>query len=622
MKEKYEGDLKKEIKKLQRFRDQIKSWAASNDIKNKKPLLDARKAIEQEMERFKVLEKETKTKAYSKEGLSSGKSGRGRSGSMNDDDLDPREDPAKRETFVWLDDLEEKLQSQLEEMEEKMEGYKATSKKKKSSAATNDALMDDLQHKMDRHNHHIERIQLIKDRLEHGELDVALVEDIHDDLDYYVASYSEADFQEDDAMYDALELDKEINRDAEDEEGDDETIATTGETEQDDTTEQIADGDEVDEDDDAGAAGTVSAILKSAGAKSSKSAPKPSSSPSPATTAKGRSNPTPAVPTPVAAPIPVPTSKGDTLASIIAKTQKVSTPTPTTPVNASINATKPSPAKNIPPTATIAGIPTSAAPKPTGTLPTIAPAQLGRLPPSAAAKGSMMPPPGLSSQTPPPGLSTGVSGNVGSTAELSGLPSTSLSGAANAFAVKDRSLVPDDYMLTLNLLEPSLRNLPDPADSERPKQYVPRNPYRTPSYFPSVPAPIFDDPLLFDKLSVDTLFFIFYFQQGTPHQYLAARELKKQSWRYHKNFLTWFQRHDDPKITTEEFEQGTYIYFDYESGWCQRIKADFTFEYRHLEGRPEKSTRKEKAMVRRKGVSTLLIRVFISLSSSLLLSLC
>jgi hypothetical protein len=43
LKEKYEGDLKKEIKKLQRFRDQLKSWATNNDIKNKKPLLDARK---------------------------------------------------------------------------------------------------------------------------------------------------------------------------------------------------------------------------------------------------------------------------------------------------------------------------------------------------------------------------------------------------------------------------------------------------------------------------------------------------------------------------------------------------------------------------------------------------
>jgi CCR4-NOT transcription complex subunit 3 len=45
-KEKLEGDLKKEIKKLQRYRDQIKSWASSNDIKDKRPLQDSRKLIE------------------------------------------------------------------------------------------------------------------------------------------------------------------------------------------------------------------------------------------------------------------------------------------------------------------------------------------------------------------------------------------------------------------------------------------------------------------------------------------------------------------------------------------------------------------------------------------------
>lgn len=53
-KEKFEADLKKEIKKLQRYRDQIKTWSASTDIKDKKSLLDARKLIEREMERFKV----------------------------------------------------------------------------------------------------------------------------------------------------------------------------------------------------------------------------------------------------------------------------------------------------------------------------------------------------------------------------------------------------------------------------------------------------------------------------------------------------------------------------------------------------------------------------------------
>lgn len=45
-KEKLEDNLKREIKKLQRLRDQIKTWAASNDIKDKGPLLENRKLIE------------------------------------------------------------------------------------------------------------------------------------------------------------------------------------------------------------------------------------------------------------------------------------------------------------------------------------------------------------------------------------------------------------------------------------------------------------------------------------------------------------------------------------------------------------------------------------------------
>ena len=44
--EKYEADLKKEIKKLQRYRDQIKSWISSNEVKEKQPLIEARKLIE------------------------------------------------------------------------------------------------------------------------------------------------------------------------------------------------------------------------------------------------------------------------------------------------------------------------------------------------------------------------------------------------------------------------------------------------------------------------------------------------------------------------------------------------------------------------------------------------
>ena len=47
--------------------------------------------------------------------------------------------------------------------------------------------------------------------------------------------------------------------------------------------------------------------------------------------------------------------------------------------------------------------------------------------------------------------------------------------------------------------------------------------------------------------------------------------------------MTCFQRHEEPKITTEEYEQGTYVYFDYETGWCQRLKSKFRLEYSYLE---------------------------------------
>jgi CCR4-NOT transcription complex subunit 3 len=135
----------------------------------------------------------------------------------------------------------------------------------------------------------------------------------------------------------------------------------------------------------------------------------------------------------------------------------------------------------------------------------------------------------------------------------------------------------------LSMLNESFATMPTPSDTERQRQYTPRNPYPTPASYPSTPSPVFDHPAIFEKLGTDALFFIFYYQQGTYQQYLAARELKKQSWRYHKKYMTWFQRHEEPKVTTDEYEQGTYVYFDYETGWCQRIKSDFRFEYSFLE---------------------------------------
>lgn len=89
----------------------------------------------------------------------------------------------------------------------------------------------------------------------------------------------------------------------------------------------------------------------------------------------------------------------------------------------------------------------------------------------------------------------------------------------------------------------------------------------TASDFPREPLPIFDDPRLYSRIDSDTLFYVFYYKQGSPQQSLAAKALKDQSWRFHKQYQTWFQRHEEPKTITEDYEQGTYRFFDYESTW-------------------------------------------------------
>ncbi|KAM3248386.1 general negative regulator of transcription subunit 3 isoform X2 [Capsicum annuum] len=151
-----------------------------------------------------------------------------------------------------------------------------------------------------------------------------------------------------------------------------------------------------------------------------------------------------------------------------------------------------------------------------------------------------------------------------------------------------------DQLYNLQMLESAFYKLPQPKDSERAKSYTPRHPAVTPPSYPQVQAPIVNNPAFWERLGADnygtdTLFFAFYYQQNTYQQYLAAKELKKQSWRYHRKYNTWFQRHEEPTVATDDFEQGTYVYFDFhiandeQHGWCQRIKQEFTFEYNYLE---------------------------------------
>lgn len=104
-----------------------------------------------------------------------------------------------------------------------------------------------------------------------------------------------------------------------------------------------------------------------------------------------------------------------------------------------------------------------------------------------------------------------------------------------------------------------------------------------PSFFPKSPSLLLSSPEFYQKLDMDTLFFIFYFHQNTSCQYYAAKELKNYSWRFHTKYMAWFQRLEEPTVITEEYEQGTYIFFDYEVSWSSRKKENFQFDYKYLE---------------------------------------
>ncbi|XP_049779012.1 CCR4-NOT transcription complex subunit 3-like [Schistocerca cancellata] len=112
-----------------------------------------------------------------------------------------------------------------------------------------------------------------------------------------------------------------------------------------------------------------------------------------------------------------------------------------------------------------------------------------------------------------------------------------------------------EHQCQFQMMEAAYYHMPHPSDSERLRPYLPRNPCPTPAYYNQTPLPHSDTVEFFQRLSTETLFFIFYYMEGTKAQYLAAKALKKQSWRFHTKYMMWFQRHEEPKIINEEYEQ-------------------------------------------------------------------
>ncbi|KAK2089115.1 CCR4-NOT transcription complex, subunit 3 [Saguinus oedipus] len=204
-KRKLQGEIDRCLKKVsegveqfediwqKRLRDQIKTWVASNEIKDKRQLIDNRKLIETQMERFKVVERETKTKAYSKEGLG----------------LAQKVDPAqkeKEEVGQWLTNTIDTLNMQVDQFESEVESLSVQTRKKKGDKDQKQDRIEGLKRHIEKHRYHVRMLETILRMLDNDSILVDAIRKIKDDVEYYVDSSQDPDFEENEFLYDDLDL--------------------------------------------------------------------------------------------------------------------------------------------------------------------------------------------------------------------------------------------------------------------------------------------------------------------------------------------------------------------------------------------------------------------------------
>ncbi|GMH45370.1 hypothetical protein BSKO_13327 [Bryopsis sp. KO-2023] len=693
--EKYEADLKKEIKKLQRLRDQIKTWIASSDIKDKTLLLEARKAIEREMERFKVCEKEAKTKAFSKAGLGLAAK------------LDP-EEKARQEARDWLNEQVEALQIQIDEFEAELESLGGPMHKKSKARPHR---IQCLEESVDRHKSHIMRLEQVMRCLDN---DTICADEVEEQLKEMVEWYV-SENQEDPVVFEVVDdtygdlIDK-LN-----------AAALGVQPPPLKVKKSIKDQEEVDEKErerererERAAAVALKAQLIAHGSTSAAEDDKklplgkalsitastglPSGTPGSPTSKKkvnfaatpgtdgatptsgaastiGDQSPVPAgsspqIVTPAhtgpgllkqeASPSPIPNSSGVSFASLAAgrgpsapnsqaggplvQPQRQSSSvwgisgqesedgafprlgSNTTDVRSKGGAdTQPQDAKTLlSRIQQINSSPLQPAQGPAGT---------------QKVSGSPVPP----IQPPAPGYTVGrqasdVSQGAGSNPDVAAAGTVTSSSGANPQETQQRRVQDSETARLANVVdlnqligELSLegmrsevagvaagpghyegnpaaslellqaccrRSMPQPADSDYKSDlshHTNRVTPHLPASYPTTRLPQLDDPNFYQKMEQEGLFFSFYFQPGSIQQFAAAKDLKRQAWRYNIEHKAWFQRSGEPKATTKDYEQGSYIYFDKSlspgnsdnpadvNGWCYRKKDNFTFRYDQLE---------------------------------------
>lgn len=563
-------DLKTELKKLQRLREQTRAFLAApeTDSKYTAVLQKARRDVELKMEAFKVVEKQHKIKAFSAAGLAQAK-------------LDP-EARAKFECEEWLSDLVDQANKILETYEGELEGIstKGGSKKKKSDRQV------EIESWMEIISNHVVRLEQVLRALDNDQVSVQELEDLglKDSLEYMLQSHMEPDFMDDDSIYDEIDLTE---------------VAQTG---------KIAD--HTAPKPKAKAAAAEESPKKAETAKQMEPAKKEKKK-----KAKDKDLGKEVFPV---ADAPASASSARTPSKVpggLSTLWKAADEGSSSSVGGSVGQAVTAQGDRmhrLRPTGQAAGQPgglgylrvaTSG-----GTPQNLSEVELRELqrggdtlelahPSSQGSSGPGRHAGELALEAAARALSGsggGGKGGKGRADRGSGL--TALEEAAlHAVWAGGLQFLPASE---LDRFYPHQGGSPKAAQGSAAGSsgFLGKGGFSRlaigsmPASYPKKRLENLSSPSSFaqPRAELETLMFFFYYAQGTVPQLLAAHQLRKQGWQFHTKFNTWFKRLAAPATATKDSETGKFAYFDFHvhdgpPSWVVRVKEDFTFEYRFLE---------------------------------------
>jgi CCR4-NOT transcription complex subunit 3 len=145
------------------------------------------------MEKFKAMEKELKTKAYSQAGLNQAEK------------TDP-EEMHKEEIRQWISDQTDALATQIDALEAEQETLHL--KKGRKNNKQKDERLAAIDHRIEKHKFHQLKLEIVLRMIDNGTLQPDEVEAIQDDVKYYIDENHETDFEENDYIYEDLHLEE------------------------------------------------------------------------------------------------------------------------------------------------------------------------------------------------------------------------------------------------------------------------------------------------------------------------------------------------------------------------------------------------------------------------------